>query len=439
MQRQEQECRALAEREGYHVVAVHVDNDTSGYKGLKREGWEATQDMLRSGAANVLIAWHPDRLTRQLTELQALIDLVEGTGAAVRTVTAGEYDLATASGRMSARIVGSVAQGESEHKSERLRSKMAQLAAEGKPNGGVRRFGYEADGITIKADEAEALRWAVGKFLEGEGISWLVKHMPVPPVKGGDWSRTSLRQIFTRPRYAGLREHKGEIVGQACWAPILERDTWEQLQLALQDPARKPKKGPARKYLLSGVLQDHKGRQMRSAKVNGTPSYKTPAGIKGGTQIKAEKIEPVVMAKAVEVLKAVATHPSQGQRTTEAPGEDVATLEAELAELADLRGQGTITMAEWLAARGPLQERLEAAQAAIAPPSTNSMEDLTKLAQRGTVTVSEGQRIVSAVFSSITVHPLPNRGANNVPTEDRVTYEYSEDVKAVLAALTASV
>ena len=52
--------------------------------------------------------------------LEDLVDLLERTKVKVLTVGAGEYDLATATGRMSARVVGAVARHESEHKSERV-------------------------------------------------------------------------------------------------------------------------------------------------------------------------------------------------------------------------------------------------------------------------------------------------------------------------------
>ena len=47
-------------------------------------------------------------------ELEDLIDLLETSGTSVRTVQAGLVDLTTASGRMSARIIGAVARPESD-------------------------------------------------------------------------------------------------------------------------------------------------------------------------------------------------------------------------------------------------------------------------------------------------------------------------------------
>ena len=54
----------------------------------------------------------------------------------METVSGGVYDLRTPTGRMQARIVGSVARFESEHKGERQRAKADELAACGLPPGG---------------------------------------------------------------------------------------------------------------------------------------------------------------------------------------------------------------------------------------------------------------------------------------------------------------
>ena len=40
VQRQEYECRELADRLGLHVAHVSVDNDISAYRGKPRPAWE---------------------------------------------------------------------------------------------------------------------------------------------------------------------------------------------------------------------------------------------------------------------------------------------------------------------------------------------------------------------------------------------------------------
>ena len=79
----------------------------------------------------MIVCWHPDRLHRSPKELEHFIDLLELAHVTVATVTAGDRDFATPDGRFMARLEGTIARRESEHKSERIRSKHRQLAEKG--------------------------------------------------------------------------------------------------------------------------------------------------------------------------------------------------------------------------------------------------------------------------------------------------------------------
>ena len=261
VERQQNECRQLCEREGYDVVEVITDNDISAYSGRKRPGWERVAELLRSGAVDVLVAWHPDRLTRQPRELEDLVDLLNTAKVKVRTVMAGEYDLTTASGRTTARIVGAVARGESEHKSERLKSKALQTAQAGKTNGGGRPFGYEDDQVTVREDEAECIRWAIQRILDGASCRSICREMWLPPVHAKSWSPNVISRMLMSARLVGLREHHGVIAATAVWPAIVDRADWEQARAILSDPSRKTWR-PAERYLLSGgLIEDHLGRR----------------------------------------------------------------------------------------------------------------------------------------------------------------------------------
>jgi site-specific DNA recombinase len=85
---------------------------------------------------------------------------VDRYGIQVATAMAGEHDLASPSGRLHFRMLGSIARYESEHRAERVMVHHDQLAAEGRWHGGRRPFGYryrEDGGIEKDAREAQAL------------------------------------------------------------------------------------------------------------------------------------------------------------------------------------------------------------------------------------------------------------------------------------------
>ena len=256
--RQEVECRGRCDDRGWRVVDVYADNDTSAYSGTARPGYESMMADVEAGHIDVIVAWHPDRLHRRPIELEGFIETIERCGVGVETVTTGEVDLSSPSGRLHARMLGSIARYESEHRSERLRSKAVELARAGKVSGGGRRpFGYESDRRTIVEAEAELIREAASRVLRGDSLYAIAEDWTdrgCRTVTGAKWSTTAIKTFLTRPRVAGLREHGGEIVAEAEWPAILDLHTWEQVRAILTAPSR-AKRRRSRRYLLTGLLR----------------------------------------------------------------------------------------------------------------------------------------------------------------------------------------
>ena len=141
VERQEPPCRELSERNGWEVAEVYRDNDLSAFNG-HRPSYQRLLADAKAGRIGAIVAWDADRLTRQPIENEALIELAERHGIQLATVT-GEHDLATPSGRLHFRMLGSIARYESEHRAERLRLKFDELARTGRPKGGgYRPFGF---------------------------------------------------------------------------------------------------------------------------------------------------------------------------------------------------------------------------------------------------------------------------------------------------------
>ncbi|WP_182481182.1 recombinase family protein [Nocardioides immobilis] len=268
VQRQEQDCRALAEREGYEVVHVYRDNDigASTLSKKSRPEYEAMLDAARAGDFEIVIAYSNSRLTRRLRELLDLIDLYNAHGTKVVTVVSGSDDLSTADGRMTAQIKGSVDQAEAERMGERIRRAHLQRAQSGTTNHGGRPFGWQDDKATIDNSEAMLIREAVADVLEGIGLRAITRRWNeagVLTARGNEWDHRALRQLLRAPRLAGWRVHRGEIARDAdglavrgVWEPILDQDTYDRLQVALSGRAgRSPGRRGARRYLLSGIAR----------------------------------------------------------------------------------------------------------------------------------------------------------------------------------------
>jgi site-specific DNA recombinase len=258
VQRQEQDCRALAATKGWPVVAVHTDNDLSAYTGKPRPGYQALLDQVRAGQVQAVLAWHTDRLHRSPVELERYIDVCEPQGTETHTVKAGPLDLTTAVGRMVARQHGAVARYEVEHMAERQRAARAQAATAGRWGGGRRPYGYQADGTTLCPEEAAVVARCCAQVLAGATLGGLAADLnrrDLPTSTGGRWTATELRRMLLRPRTAGLMQHQGKVIGRAGWPPLVDEPTWRAVVAVLTDPARRTNPGRPPRWLLSGIAR----------------------------------------------------------------------------------------------------------------------------------------------------------------------------------------
>src|SRR5215212_118802 len=260
VQRQEADARKLCAARGWTVIDVFCDNDRSAFsRGKTRPRYQAMLDAIRAGQINVVVAWHPDRIHRQTRELVGFIDLINEYGVHVETVAAGRYDLSTPSGRMNARIVGSVAEYESEHRSERIRRKLEANAAEGKHHGGSRPYGWCDDRVTLIHTEAAVVHEAADRILAGESVNGIARALNAAghrTATGKPWRDVTVRDMLLRPRNAGLRVHHDEVVGHGQWEPILTPEDFHQVQAILCNPTRRTTPGrDGRVHLLSVIAR----------------------------------------------------------------------------------------------------------------------------------------------------------------------------------------
>lgn len=256
--RQIEDCQELAAAQGWDVVEVFTDNDISAYSGKARPGYQKMLAAMAAGGVDVILAWHTDRLHRSPLELEEYISISEKHRVTTRTVQAGELDLSTASGRMTARIHGAVSRQESEHKAERIRRKAEELALAGKWMGGSRPFGWQIVDRVPVIDEAEAaiIREAHSHVLAGYSLRSFIQSLAgrgIETARGGAWSYATLRQMLQRPRNAGLAEWKGEVVGESEFPAIVERHVWEATRSILSDPTRRRSQTNRVKHLLAGI------------------------------------------------------------------------------------------------------------------------------------------------------------------------------------------
>ncbi len=260
--RQLDDCTLLAERLGWTVVDHFSDNDISAYDGSVRPGFEAMLAAIGRGEIDAIICWQPDRLYRSLKDLERLVDATD-RGIEIRTVNGGDLDLSHSTGRMLARILGSVSRQESELKGERRRLANKQRATLGRWRADQSRvFGYTQRGEPLEP-EATAVRQAITDVLGGRSLrsiaaEWNERGLLTPRSAkrgGGRWSNLSLRRVLIKPVYAGLVVYQGRVVGRGEWQAIIDEDTHRGLVAFLSDPARRPATAFERKHVGSGVYR----------------------------------------------------------------------------------------------------------------------------------------------------------------------------------------
>src|ERR1700756_5198657 len=140
--RQRQDCEELCRSKGWTPVE-YVDNDTSATSGKPRKDYERMLTDIRDGTIGAVVAWDLDRLHRRPIELESFMALADEKHLALATVS-GDVDLSTAQGRLVARLKGSVAAHEGEHRRARQLRAAKQKAENGAPNW-TRAFGYLGD------------------------------------------------------------------------------------------------------------------------------------------------------------------------------------------------------------------------------------------------------------------------------------------------------
>lgn len=279
MDRQRSHTRAQAKLRGYKVVKTYEDNATSASKSRATSDWakmleDATEVKGENGRVtrprliDVVIAVDMDRLLRSIGDLGDLMK----TGVKVLTVD-GEIDLTSADGEFRASMLAAIARFEVRRKSERQKRANEGRASKGQRVGGRRPFGYEADGVTVRQNEKDAIVKGytmlaheeqglgdIARYWNAEGLSTgqnkrltteekLAGKKPVPSA----WTRSGVRQVMLNRRNIGRLVYLGEEqAAPAEWPPLVGDEVFEAVHAKLTDTGRRTL-GAVPIHLLTGI------------------------------------------------------------------------------------------------------------------------------------------------------------------------------------------
>lgn len=352
VENQEATCRELAKALGLSVLRVYVDNDrgASSLSKKRRPDFEAMVEAAERGEFGTIIAYSMSRVTRRPAEWETLITLAQRHGIEFAYKVSPKYDLNTADGRATARTVAAWDAAEAERTGERVQHNQAAKLAKGEDLGGSRPFGFEPSRTEIRESEAKWIREAYAKVLdEGQAVyavaKWLSEAGVPTAGKAALWTPRAVRNLLLRPRNAGVLIVNGVERPTDKLPAIVTRERWEQMTALLNNPDRKPKRGPRAVHLLSGIAKcvvcgytlAH-----TTSKKGGGRSYtiyrctnNQPVGRGTHPTMRDAALEDVVVSKVLDLIANGDANPTGGEASK------LRVLTTRLNEIADEKAQAT--------------------------------------------------------------------------------------------------
>jgi site-specific DNA recombinase len=284
VERQEEDCREIAERLNLPVYRVYKDNDrgASAHSTKPRKDYPQMLADAKEGYFCTIIAYKSSRLTRRPMEHEGQVELAENYGIRYAFVASPAFDLNTAGGRLVARILAAQDAAVAEETSELIARKKLERAQQGQYLGGYRAYGYEGpqygdDGklinrgrinIAVVQHEADTYRWLVQRIIGGERVSFIVNDLNakgIPSPDGKQWNYGNTKRILVKQRYVifddddpdkrGTLEHHGQLY-RAAWPGLITRAQYELMKVRLDEAGQNWAHGLSHgyKYLLTGVV-----------------------------------------------------------------------------------------------------------------------------------------------------------------------------------------
>jgi site-specific DNA recombinase len=456
--RQLERCRKLA-ADLFPALPVRefVDNNLSGANpDVTRPAYDALVAAIRRGEVSEVVAHEQSRLTRQPGQWDDLV-ITLGRAGIDKIHTVQQGPVAVGSGnRLLGRIMAAVDAEETERAKARFMAMHEQLAADGRPSG-RRPYGYDrtmgSDGraeLVINQHEAKVIRLIAERILAGHSARAVLDELHaqfIPAPRGPRWSHTGLVSAVTKPTVAGLRAHRGQVVGKARWEAILPPERWERVVRALGSETvidtrgRTRKAGrirtrSPRKWLLTGGLAvcGKCGAPMaagpRRQRVDGTHSpgaYRCSSLDCGHVQLgPADAVEEHVVGLVLDYLD----DPKMASRLTAAPDTERSPLIAELAEVdaviarvADELGTGAVDYDTFTRIHGPAKARADALRSRLADlsdPEVDLPEASVVREQWETMPLGQHRAVLDRVVERVVIHPRVVGSKRSVIAAERV-------------------
>lgn len=252
----------FANQQGWNIYDIYADEGISGKNIEDRPDVKRLILDIKAKKIDVVILYKFDRLTRDMSDTEDIIKLIQQYNIQVYTISGGTVDVSTATGRFMIRLNGAVAQLEREQTIERVKTAFIQKVKEGKslccytPSYGYDRPKHQ-EIQTINEEEAKVVRRVFKMYNNGKTfteIANILNAEEVPTKLKGRvrkhpntneeytiksvWQAKTIRLMLSNVNYIGgvrygTRYENGFTEFNGLHEPIIDMETWNETQSRL--------------------------------------------------------------------------------------------------------------------------------------------------------------------------------------------------------------
>lgn len=299
---QHRDMTEAARRLGWLIVYRYTDNDKSASKeGVVRDDFEQLLANLAEGTTpegypvHGVMAVNDDRLYRRPSDWERYLKAFTSHEDRVYHDSNGIQDLYAEGFEIKGLVGVAMSLSETRKKQRRSRNSHRSRAIRGQAVAAWRPFGWDDDKVTLRPEEAAAIRKAVHDVIAGASISEITRQWKAAGFitsRGNPFQYQTVKQVLLNARLCGYREIKGELVRDGDdqpivgeWEAIITPKQWFAVTAKIRERGGgtgTPRGGLVHKYMLTNILR------CGSVLEDGTVCNNKMIGIKANDWLKYE-------------------------------------------------------------------------------------------------------------------------------------------------------
>ena len=250
----------FANNQGWTICGIYADEGISGKNIEDRPNVKKLIQDIKDKKVDVVVLYKFDRLTRDMSDTEDIIKLIQQYGIEVCTISGGNVDVTTATGRFMVRINGAIAQLEREQTIERVKMAFIEKVRQGKSLCcNTASYGYDRpkhqEIQTINKKEARVVKrifkmytlenktfTEIANILNAEGIPTKLKGKVRKKVNSNEtyiinsiWQPKTIRLILSNVTYVGgvrygINKKNGFEILNGLHEAIISKELWDKTQ-----------------------------------------------------------------------------------------------------------------------------------------------------------------------------------------------------------------